>query len=206
VKVSGLDSWEIRVSEWDWELEVALWVRAAERIDVPVGGIVTAGLELDVVPEASGVASAALAEGWLHLWNAILFRPQLTQQNVRAEMARFLSPEFDVLADFPDFRRVYAARYPEANAWHTARKRGGREARRDPASAEAPRGIEAEVVRAVEAEIGRTPAPFRLHVVVLPVAEDVVRPTGDGTYLVPERVRRSDGYEAWLAGVVRALA
>ena len=206
MKYSGSDSWEIRVDEWDWELEAALWVRAAEQIDVPVGGVVTAGLEPDVAPEASGVASAALAEGWLHLWNAVLFRPELTQDNVRAEMAPFLPPEFDVLADFPDFQRVYAARHSEADAWRNARKRRGREARRDPANAEARRGIEGEVVQAVEAEIGRTPGPFRLHIIVLPVAEDVVRSAGGGRYLVPERVRRSDGYDAWLAGVVRELA
>ncbi|MBS2549428.1 hypothetical protein KGQ19_21425 [Catenulispora sp. NL8] len=209
MKISGSDSWEIRVTDFDWLLVPALWIRAAERIDVPVAGVVTAPLDIEEMPEPSadtGAASgAALTQGWLYLWNVAVLWPQLKDQKVLAEVARFAPPDFEALADFPEFRRVFAARWPQAHAWHSARKRAGIEALLDRADG-AGRDVEGQVVRAVEAEIGRKSAPFSLHLIVLPVAEDLIRPAGEGTYLVPERFRRTDGYQRWLTTVVRELA
>ncbi|WP_194896184.1 hypothetical protein [Catenulispora pinisilvae] len=215
MKYSGTDSWEIRVNEFDWLLGPALWIRAAERIDVPIAGVVTGPLDideldLDELPQPSAdtgaVSGTALARGWLHLWNAAVFWPPLKNQEVLAEVARFAPPDFEALADFPDFRRVFAARWPQAHAWHSARKRAGIQARPDRANTGVRHDIEGDVVRAVEAEMGRKPAPFSLHLIVLPVAEDLIRPAGEGTYLVPERFRRTAGYQQWLASTVRALA
>lgn len=209
MKVSGSQSWGIRVNEFDWLLGPALWIRAAERIDVPVAGVVTGPLDIEEVPEPSAdtgaVPGAALTEGWLYLWNTAVLWPPLKDQRVLAEVARFAPPDFEALADFPDFRRVFASRWRQAHAWHSARKRAGIEALLDQANG-AGWDVEGQVVRAVEAEIGRESAPFSLHLIVLPVAEDLVRPAGEGTYLVPERFRRTDGYQQWLTSIVRELA
>lgn len=206
MKYAGSDSWQIRLSEWDGPLETALWIRAAERIDVPVGGVVTMPLDLDELPTPSPTPVPMLAEAWLHFWNELVFRPPMTEHDARSEMARLGPPEFDVLADYPDFRRLVSSRWPEAHAWHCARKKGGSAMRFDPANPHLRPDIEGAVVRAVEAEIGRTAAPFSIHITVLPVAEDLVRLAGHGRYLVPERVRRSPAYETWLTDVIRELA
>jgi hypothetical protein len=48
------------IDPWSEPCDVALWVRAAERIDVPAGGIVPGPLALYPVPEPT----AGLHEMW----------------------------------------------------------------------------------------------------------------------------------------------
>lgn len=50
MKFSGSDSWEISVREWDGQFDTALWIRAAERIEVPAAGVVTMPLDLEELP------------------------------------------------------------------------------------------------------------------------------------------------------------
>jgi hypothetical protein len=210
VEHAGATSWLISVSEWDFPLEWALWVRAAERIEVPVGGVVTGPPDVDPLPAPSVPSGARLAEGWLFWWHAVVSRPEASSpfaQDDLAELGRFGPPGFSALDAYPDLQRVVAARWEEANTWHTARKRAGVEALRS-AVASRGRGPRAEgvVVRSVEAEIGHKAAPFRLRIVVVPVLDEEIRSVGDGTFLVPERVRGTDAYTTWLRALVRALA
>jgi hypothetical protein len=209
VELAGTTSWQISVSEWDFPLEWALWVRAAERIEVPVGGVVTGPPDVDPLPAPSVPSGAPLAEGWLFWWRAVLSRPEPSSsaQDDLVELGRFGPPDFSGLDAYPDLQRIVAARWEEANAWHTARKRAGVAAFRS-ALARGGAGSRAEgvIVRSVEAEVGHAAAPFRLRIVVVPVLDDEIRSVDDGTFLVPERVRGTEAYTTWLRTLVRALA
>ena len=121
-----------------------------------------------------------------------------------ADLNRFSPPDFEGLAGCPALRRVVAARWGEAHAWHSARKRAGvaaLQATRTPWP-----GREGAIVREVEAEIGHKAASFSLRIVVLPVLDEQIRPVGNSTFLVPERVHASSAYDDWLRTVVRAVA
>ena len=63
-----------------------------------------------------------------------------------------------------------------------------------------------DAVRAVEAGLGRRVASFELRMFVLPVLDDRIRAVGDRTFLVPERVRATPGYDRWLRDIVGTLA
>lgn len=214
MEYAGTKSWRISVSEWDFHLEWALWVRAAERIEVPVGGVVTGPLDIDPLPEPSVPSGAPLAEGWLYWWHAVVSRPEASPPftpDDLAELGRFGPPGFGGLDAYPDLQRVMVARWEEANSWHSARKLAGVEAfrsafvRQDQDQGRGPRA-EGVVVRSVEAEVGHKAAPFNLKIVVVPVLDEEIRSVGDGTFLVPERVRGTDAYTTWLRALVRALA
>jgi len=210
VRFAGTTSWQISVNEWDQHLEWALWVRAAERIEVPAGGVVTGPPDVDPLPAPSAPSGAPLAEGWLFWWRALVSRPELSvpfTQDDLAERARFDPPGFGVLDAYPDLQRVVAARWEEANSWHSARKRAGVEAFRSTVTGHGPGpGAEGAVVRSVEAEVGHAAAPFRVRIVVVPVLDEEIRSLGGATFLVPERVCGTDAYNRWLRAVVRALA
>jgi len=210
VEHAGTTSWAISVSEWDSQLEWALWVRAAERIEVPVGGVVTGPPDIDPLPAPSVPSGAPLAQGWLYWWRAVLSRPEPSPsfaQDDLAELGRFGPPGFSALDAYPDLQRVVSVRWEEANTWHSARKRAGVEAFRSAIASHAPGPrAEGDVVRSVEAEVGHKAAPFRLKIVVVPVLDDEIRSVGGGTFLVPERVRGTDAYTTWLRALVRALA
>jgi hypothetical protein len=63
-----------------------------------------------------------------------------------------------------------------------------------------------EVVRAVEAALGRRARPFRLDLTLLRVRDDrILRPEPDH-YLVPERVYAGPGWPGWLRSVVERIA
>jgi len=212
VKFAGTASWQIRVSEWGGSLERALWVRAAERIDVPAGGVVTGPPDVDPLPAPSVPSGAALAEGWLFWWRALLSQPDPpvppTPDDL-AEPSRFGPPDFRGLEAYPELRRVAAARWEEANAWHSSRKRSGIDAFRSAAASRGPRpgpGIEFAVVRSVEEELGHKAAPFHLRIIVVPVLDEEIRSVGGATFLVPERVRATEAYTRWLRAAVRAMA
>jgi hypothetical protein len=193
MRLAETTSWSISVDQWDQQLEWALWFRAAERIEVPAGAVVTGPPEVDPLPEPSLASGEPLVEGWLFWWRAVL-----------ADRLRLSAPLFEDLTDYPELRQVVTARWRAANAWHTARKRAGIEAFQAARGRAA--GREGTVVRAVEAEIGHKAAPFTVRIIVLPVLDEQIRSAGDVTFLVPERMYVSDGYEAWLRRLVRALA
>jgi hypothetical protein len=211
MRVTGSESWTITVSQWEHHLEWALWIRAAERIDVPAGGKVPGPLVIDRVPDPSVDDSSPLADGWRYWWETLLcapeLRPPITPRQIE-EIQAFGAPDFDVLFDFPALQRVVRSRWEEANAWQSPRTRAGVEA--FTAAHRSRRGPDQHgdgaVVRAVEQEIGRKAKPFSLKLIVLPVRDDEIRAVGDHTFLVSEDVYQSEAYNTWLYGVVRALA
>ena len=208
MRTAGTASWSISIDRWNHQLEWALWFRAAERIEVPAGGLVTGPPEVVPLPERSVASGDELTEGWLWWWRTLLARSSRRTPPGPADMAElqgFSPPDFEALAGYPQLRRVVSTRWGEANAWHSARKRAGIEAFR---AGERGRGRDREgaAVRAVEAEIGHTAAPFSLQIIVLPVQDAQIRSAGTSTFLVSERVYASSGYDNWLRTLLRALA
>ncbi len=68
--VAGSSSWRISEDRWPEEFEVALWFRAAERIDVPPGGVVPGAPDVEPLPDpgTDPPDAAELAAGWLAWW------------------------------------------------------------------------------------------------------------------------------------------
>ncbi len=206
MRYRGSTSWQITLEDRDEQAEYALWIRAAERIDVPAGGVVPGPLILDPPPGPSLASGERLAEAWLYWWRALTFpeaAPVVTPAEAYAG-ASYGPPDFSVLTAYPSLREVAVARWPQAHDWRRARDRAHRTALRD--ADVRSRGREGQIVREVEAELGHKAAPFALRIVVLPVLDEEIRSAGGGTYLVPEQVRAAPTYDTWLRDVVRTLA
>lgn len=73
MEVAPARSWRIREERWNEEYDLPLWFRAAERIDVPAGGVVPGPAEIDPLPDRSAAPADAgeLAAGWLAWWEAL---------------------------------------------------------------------------------------------------------------------------------------
>ena len=201
MRVLGTRSWQIRLDRWSQAHDVALWFRAAERIDAPAGGEVPGPLDVSPVPTRSATVDADLAAGWHAWWHAIVTMPAPTLPGPGAEFVPpdvgFYPPDFERLAPWPALHEVVAHRWHEAYEWHNARKGAALVAGRH-----IPRhSRENEVVSRVERELRRRVAPFLLDLIALPVLDDEVRPITDGRFLVPERVYDGDGWP----DVLRAL-
>jgi hypothetical protein len=199
MRSAGTASWSISVDQWDQLLECALWIRAAERIEVPAGGLVTGPPDVDPAPEPSLPSGDELVEGWLWWWRTLLTR---TATPDLAELSRCGPPDFEGLAGHPALREVVGARWGEAQSWYSARKQAGVRA----FLAAHSRAREGVVVRAVETELGHDAEPFSVRIVVLPVRDEEIRSAGHATFLVPERVHATGAYDDWLHALVRALA
>jgi hypothetical protein len=207
MQYAGSTSWQITLDDRDERAEYALWIRAAERIEVPIGGVVPGPLDLDPPPVPSQPSGAPLVEAWLYWWRIVQF-PQEAPAVTPAEAfegASYGPPDFSILTTYPSLREVAVARWPEALVWRRSRDLAHRAAARHDQAARS-RGREGQIVREVEAEIGHKAAPFVLRIVILPVVDTEIRRVGDDTYLVPAQVRATAGYDTWLREVVRALA
>lgn len=204
MRFAGTTSWLISIQHWGQQLEWALWVRAAERIEVPADGPVTGPLDMDPPPEPSPPSGAELVEGWLWWWRELLAQHATREPPSLADLNWFGPPDFEGLAAHPALRRAIVARWREADEWHTARMRAAVDQFWASGAHEVDR--EGTIVRAVEAEVGHKAAPFSLRIVVLPVRDEEIRSAGQHLFLVPEHLYPSSGYEDWLRRLVRALA
>jgi hypothetical protein len=196
--LAGPVPWRISVDRWPEAFDVALWFRAVERIDVASGGVVPGTADVEPLPARGADPSdeAELAEGWLAWWHALTAVPELAPPFGRADRIPLLAfgprdripelafgpPGFPGLAGFPALRRLVIIRWKEARDWHTARKAAGLKA-----------GLHRDmrptvVVTDLERELGRQARPFSVDLLLLPVADDQVRPIGADRYLIPERL------------------
>ena len=187
MQLPGSPSWTIQVNPWPESFDLALWFRAAERIEVAAGGEVTGPPEVEPRPDPStGPADGAeLTVGWLGWWHALTAMPALSPPSGRADRApqlAFSPPGFPGLARWPVLHRVVAARWPQASAWHLARKEAWMRA--GPHRDLRPTTVVAELER----ELGRKARPFSVELLLLPVGDEELRPIGSGRYLVPERL------------------
>ncbi len=187
--VPGTRSWRISEDRWPETFDLALWLRAAERIDVQAGGIIPGPAEIGALPDPSPEPAdqAELAAGWLSWWQALAEVPAPREpvdlSRPPSEPLFAAPPDFAALAPWPALQRVAAARWPEAKDWHDRRKRAGLAAghQRDVRTFHA--------VRDLERELGRPVKPFDVDFVLLPVRDDQIRQSRPDRYLVPESLR-----------------
>lgn len=205
------------VDQWSEPYDIALWFRAAERIDVPAGGTVPGPLNLVPLPEPTTGVDHDLAEGWLGWWQALTRQPRWPSggtADLAAELrlvssspppqVQFHPPEFPGLAGWPALRRIVMHRWSEADRWQNQRKADGVMAmhRSRPSASGSPSLIVAEVERA----LGRRVPPFDIEFVVLPVRDTEIRQVAETRYLVPEAVFGGPDWTEWLRALVVRLA
>jgi hypothetical protein len=203
------------IDHWSEPYDDALWVRAAERIDVPAGGTVPGPLDVEPLPEPTTGPDDGLAEGWSGWWAELTGQPRWPSGRLadlaaeRAVMAgpppprvQFFPPDFPGLARWPALQRVVARRWPEVSRWHNERKTAGvAELRRHRPSAP-----ESRVVADVERTLGRRVPAFDVEFVVVPVRDTQIRRLTEARYLVPESVYGEPDWTEWLRTLVLRLA
>jgi hypothetical protein len=198
---AGTTSWQISVDRCNLLYEFPLWIRAAERIDVPPDPFVPGPLDPDPVPDATGVDGADLGPAWLGWWRTVIDLPPWTYARSAGPppLADFSGPDVLGLARWPALQRVASRRWPEALRWHHERSERARPRRLPPS----PHVNEA--VSAVERELGRPLRPIRVELVVLPVRDGTIRRVGEERYLVPERIFDGRRLSEWLREELRRL-
>ena len=201
MRLTGPPSWRISEDRWPEAFDMALWFRAAERIDVPPGGVVPGAPDVEPLPDPSTDPpdAAELAAGWLAWWHALIGLPPPSPPSDPARPPALLAfdpPDFPALAAWPALRRAVTRRWRQAYDWHNARMKAGLEAglHRDARTG--------QVVAELERELGRKARPFSLDFVLLPVRDEQVRLAGTGRYLVPERVYDSPRWPEVLRGLL----
>jgi hypothetical protein len=201
MRVAGSPSWRISEDRWPEAFDVALWFRAAERIEVASEGVVPGEPDVEPRPDPSTDPSdvAEVAAGWLAWWHSLIGLPPLTPPFDPAHppaLLAFSPPDFLSLAGWPALRRAVTGRWRQAYDWHNARKKAGLEA-----------GLHhnrrtGQVVAELERELGRKARPFSLDFVLLPVRDEQVRLAGTDRYLVPERVYDGPRWPEVLRGLL----
>ncbi|BCB92117.1 hypothetical protein [Phytohabitans suffuscus] len=200
MRMRGSDSWSIGIGSGGQHHNWPLWIRAAEGIDVPAGGVVPGPLDIAPLPAPTLPSAAPLAEGWLGWWRAVL---GLSRPTGPDEIARFVElgpPDFAGLAAWPLLREVVVRRFAEADDWHRTRSPAG-------PLVHPPHTPHLSLfVREIERSLGRRSAPFELEFILLPVRDDKVRPIDGKRFLVPERLYDSPAWFDWLRPVITRLA
>ncbi|MGI5232758.1 hypothetical protein [Actinoallomurus sp. CA-142502] len=184
---AGSASWRMRVERWSAPYDVALWFRAAERIQVEAGPAIPGPPIVEPLPHRSTDPADAgeLAEAWSAWWRSLVGAEPPTEPVDAARTA---------------LSRVVAERWAEAHRWHAARKRAGVASvpRRDVRNG--------QVVTEIEDRLGRRARPFSLDLVLLPVDDERIRPVGADRYLVPERVYDGPRWPGPLRALVTPIA
>src|ERR1700723_1200988 len=131
MELAGTRSWRISEDRGPEAFGVALWVRAADRIDVPAGGVVPGPAEIDALPDRSAAPAdvSELAAGWLAWWQALAgqlpLREPLDPSRLPTAMVFTGPADFTGLAGWPVLQQVVGARWREATDWHSQRERAG---------------------------------------------------------------------------------
>jgi hypothetical protein len=201
MRLAGSPSWCISEDRWPDLFDVALWFRAAERIDVASGDVVPGAADVEPLPDPSTDPSnaAEMAAGWLAWWHSLIELPPLPPPSDPADspaLLAFSPPDFPGLAAWPALRRAVTRRWRQADDWHNARKNAGLEAGLHH------NALIGQVVAGLERELGRKARPFSLDFVLLPVRDEQVRSAGADRYLVPERVYDGPRWPGLLRGLL----
>src|ERR1700730_10938193 len=133
MRLTGSPSWRISEDRWPEAFDVALWFRAAERIDVPPGGVVPGAPDVEPLPDPGTDLSdaAELGAGWLAWWHSLTGLPPLSPPSGPAgppALPAFTPPDFPGLAAWPALRRAVTRQRKQAHDWHNARMKAGLEA------------------------------------------------------------------------------
>jgi hypothetical protein len=199
--LGGGPSWRISTDRWNQAFDWALWIRAAERIRVPAGGLVPGPLLIDPAPEPFTGYGVDLTDGWRNWWESLARMPpwRPDQGTGPPPHLAYLPPDFPGLAPYPELQRVTVDRWWEAHDWHTARKAAGLERFQ-------PEPRESLLVLEIERELGRRVPAFDLEFILLPVLDEEIREVTPTRYLVAESVYDGPGWTDWLRPLVVRLA
>src|SRR5689334_19582242 len=115
MRLGSARSWRISLEQWSAPHECALWLRAAERIPVPAGGLVPGPLDIHPVPARSSASGDALAEDWARWWRELVLAPAWRPERDPwpPPQAAYFPPDFPGLAAWPGLRRMAVARGSE---------------------------------------------------------------------------------------------
>jgi len=205
VQFTNVGSWRMDIKADVSTPVFALWLRDIESIEVPPSPLVPGPLDMgDLPPPLDEAHDPRLGEEWLAWWISLVDRqsrpPQPRDENAEPEdtAAQLGVTQLSAL------RGPATRRWLEFLHWRTAylRAHGTFERRRRPVDSLR----ETNIVREVEATLGRKAAPFSLAFTLLPVRDDRIRPVDPAHYLVPERVYLGAGWPAWLRTVVAKVA
>lgn len=205
MRFTRVTGWRISVRADDGTTVFALWLRDVEGIAVPASPLVPGPLDMgELPPSPDGEHDPLLGEEWLAWWVSLVDRrerpPPLPPDDD-------VQPAFDTpdplgLARLPALRGLVTRHWDRFQEWRIAHRRAhGTFADRRPAGLR-----DNDVVREVEAALGRKARPFHLSFTLLPVRDDRVVPAGPHHCLVPERVYLGAGWPAWLRPVVEEVA
>jgi hypothetical protein len=197
----GTTSWQISVDRCSLLYDFPLWIRAAERIEVPPDPFVPGPLDLEPLPEPSAAGAEVLGPDWLGWWRTVVDLPQWTYERSDRPPPQmdFSGPDVLGLARWPALQRIAARRWPEALRWHHKRSERDLPPRLPPSPHV---GLAA---REVERELGRPLRPIRIELVVLPVRDGTIRRVSEERYLVPERIFDGPRLAEWLREELRRL-
>jgi hypothetical protein len=207
MEILGSRSWTIGVSG-DGDLAAfALWLRAVETIEVPPSPLVPGPYDpgTSVLPPATAQPhDPGLGQEWLTWWLSMVDREMRPPEAGTAEVwPDGETPDPVGLAGLSALRGYVSRRFVEFCRWRTDHLRAdGTLVHRRPD----PDRRNWEVVKAVEAALGRRAKPFTLQFTLLPVRDDRILRIAPAHYLVPERVFLGDGWSGWLRPVVERVA
>ncbi len=195
MRFAGSSSWQVRI-DTPHALLIGLFVRDAAglrpRTDLDVPRLVPA---VDVREGPAPSVGTQASEQWARWW-----RRQLLQQD--SGDRGFFRPDarFGDGSELGALTREY---FDDAVRWSSDRKRERADARNRAHR----RGIERDLVRTVEEELGRKAHPFELLVTELPVDGAVGRHVARGHVVVSQALRADPmAYREWLTPVIRGLA
>ena len=199
MRLNNIASWRMSLDSASAMMDCALWIRAAERLQIPPDPLVPGPLDIDRPPSPISTGDQVIAEQWLGWWLSLI-----APHRENRPLDQTLEPAHDTpdplgLAPYPLLAALVARRWPQAIEWHNARRL--RDAEQHPAASLIPN----LVVQDLERTVGRRMRPFNLEFILLPVRDDVIRRVDDERYLVPERVFHGPGWAAWLRGLVSRI-
>lgn len=203
MRMLGSDSWRMSIGGGSLLHDWALWIRAAERIDVPAGGVVPGPLDIARLPAPSVESGAPLAEGWLGWWHAVLDAARRVDCGTGwaggDRLGPLLSPDFAGLTAWPALREVVVRRWSEAHDWHSARSK-------EHLPGQLP-GVPnyGAIISEIERFLGRPSVPFELEVTLLPVRDNEIRPIDGARFLAPESLYGSPAWHDWLRPMLTRL-
>jgi hypothetical protein len=203
MRLQGEESWQLRIDQWNEWFAEALWIRAAEGIDVPAGGMVPGPLIIDPAPQPSPqLADFDLTGEWQRWWQALCGLPEWSPRDGwPPPQTAFGPPGFAGFVEAPLLRETVSRRWQEAIEWHAPWKMAGV---RDFSNRR--RWRPAPMVADVERALGRKAKPFVLSFQVLPVDDNEIRQTQANEFLVSEAVYEGPDWPNLLRGLVEQVA
>jgi hypothetical protein len=190
---SGTDSWRVAVRS-DPLIDCALWIRAAERLDVPPDPLVPGPADIDHPPAPISTADDTIARQWLGWWYTLIAPHQTPRPPDPALEPAYGSPDPLGLAPYPALAAVVTRRRSQAFEWHHARSSGWPDS-----------SAINEVVAEVERSAGRAVRPFDVEFLLIPVRDDVIRRVDDRRHLVPSPVYHGPTWGPWLRALITRI-